>query len=108
MRFAIRYCGSCNPHTDLRWIGEKLQEKAESVNAQLVSLQASNIDLMVILCGCPIACADKPETRNLAQDYYAVVAGETVNGIPTTEKDIPEALLKLLTAEAKRKEEVCP
>ncbi len=108
MRFAIRYCGSCNPHIDPRWIGEELQKKAKSVNAQFVSRQANNIDLMVLICGCPIACADKPETHNLAKDRYVVVAGESVNRFPTTERDIPEVLFKLLAAEAKKEEEVHP
>lgn len=103
MRFAIRYCGSCNPHIDLRWVGEELQEKAKSINAQLVSSQANNIDLMVILCGCPKACGDKLETRGSAKECL-VVAGETVNRTPAAEKDLPELLFKLLTAEAKRRE----
>ena len=100
MRLAIRYCGSCNPHVDLSWIGEKLKEKAQAINAHLVSPQANNIDLLVILCGCPIACADKPEIHSLAKDYI-LVADETVNRVPTAEKDIPEALFKLLAAKTK-------
>ena len=100
MRFAIRYCGSCNPHTDVRWIGEKLKEKAQAINAQVVSPHTEDIDFLVILCGCPIACGDKPEIRSSAKEHV-VVAGETVNRIPIDEKDIPEALFKLLAAEAK-------
>jgi len=100
MRFAIRYCGSCNPHTDVRWIGEKLKEKAQAINAQVVSPQTEDIDFLVILCGCPIACGDKPEIRSSAKEHV-VVAGETVNRVPIDEKDIPEALFKLLAAEAK-------
>jgi len=100
MRFAIRYCGSCNPHTDVRWIGEKLKEKAQAINAQVVSPQTEDIDFLVILCGCLIACGDKPEIRSSAKEHV-VVAGETVNRVPIDEKDIPEALFKLLAAEAK-------
>lgn len=100
MRFAIRYCGSCNPHTDVRWIGEKLKEKAQAINAQVVSPQTEDIDFLVILCGCPIACGDKPEIRSSAKEHV-VVAGETVNRVSIDEKDIPEALFKLLAAEAK-------
>lgn len=100
MRFAIRYCGSCNPHTDVRRIGEKLKEKAQAINAQVVSPQAEDVDFLVILCGCPIACGDKPEIRSLAKEHV-VVAGEAVNYTPTAEKDIPETLFKMLTAKAK-------
>ena len=100
MRLAIRYCGSCNPHIDLKRIGEKLKEKAKEINAELVPYQAGNIDLLVILCGCPIACADKPEIHSLAKEYI-VVADERVNQTPTAEKDIPATLDKLLTAKAK-------
>jgi hypothetical protein len=58
---------------------------------ELVSLSAPNIDVVVILCGCPRACGNKVEVRARAK-HFLVIAGESLAGRPLAETDLTVAL----------------
>jgi len=45
------------------------------------------LDLLVILCGCRRACADKEEFRFQA-DRRLIVAGESLDGSPRSEEEL--------------------
>ncbi len=57
-RIAIKYCGGCNPSYERVEMVQRLQSSLKdrfifSINDQQDS------DIMVFVCGCPRACADK-------------------------------------------------
>jgi len=88
VKVALKYCGSCNPHVDLTRIARHLTEVAEARgDFQLVPLTDDDIDVVVILCGCPRACGNKPEFRARAGQSL-LTAGESING-----RHVPEAYL---------------
>lgn len=60
---------------------------SERGNLQLVDLSEDGIGVVIILCGCPRACGNKPETRDRAERGL-VIAGESIGG-----KNVPEACL---------------
>lgn len=96
IRVSLKYCGSCNPLIDLSKIGNELKEAIrKDNNLKLVSLEDNDIDTMIILCGCPRACGNKAEIRAKATRSI-VVAGETIDMVPVTEKDISTAVMKKL------------
>lgn len=70
MKVALKYCGSCNPQVDLASIGRYLAEiVARQPDFELAPLSANDVDVVVILCGCPRACGNKPEVRARAKRY---------------------------------------
>jgi len=88
MRVAVKYCGSCNPEIELADIGHEIEEALqETPDISLVSRRSRRIDVMVILCGCPKACADKKRIRKRAS-HFIVVAAETVDLVPVAEKEL--------------------
>jgi sulfite reductase beta subunit-like hemoprotein len=88
-KVALKYCGSCNPRVDLRRIARHLAEAAEKRgDFKLVPISESDIDVTVILCGCPRACGNKEEVRAGAKRYL-VTAGESVNRRAVLEAELP-------------------
>jgi len=96
VRVSLKYCGSCNPLIDLAKVGNELKEAIRKENNLiLVSPDSDNIDVIVILCGCPRACGNKEENRARAKRSI-VVAAETVDTVPIAEKDISASVIKKL------------
>jgi hypothetical protein len=66
---------------------------------QLVPLSENDIDVVVILCGCPRACGNKAEVRARAAKSL-LTAGESINGRYVPEAHLPSAveleLIKIL------------
>lgn len=91
VRVAIKYCGSCNPQVNLGRIASYLSQVPARRGLELVSLSAANIDVVVILCGCPRACGNKEEVRTRAK-HHLVIAGESLAGRPLAETDLIIAL----------------
>ena len=94
LNVTLKYCGSCNPLVDLIQIGNKLKETIENApELQLVSPDDDPIDVVVILCGCPRTCGNKESFHKLAA-HSIVTAGEMVDLVPVSEKDMPAEVLK--------------
>ena len=91
-KVALKFCGCCNPQVDLSRIARHLAEIAEEPGEfRLVPLSENNIDIVVILCGCPRACGDKTEVRAKARRNL-IVAGERIGRETTAEKHLPSAV----------------
>ena len=100
VKVALKYCGSCNPHVDLARIARHLAKLAEERrDFQLAPLSETNIDLVVILCGCPRACGNKMDVKARAKQSL-IIAGESLDGKAVSEARLPSAveqeLIKIL------------
>lgn len=95
MKVALKYCGSCNPHTDVGWIGSSIRSRLTDLGADILSADDPGLDALVLICGCPRACTDGPDLRRRAL-LTVVVAGETVECADVAQKDIPSAVEELL------------
>ena len=106
---ALKFCGCCNPQVDLGGIAHHLAELAEEPGEfQLTPLLEDNIDIVVILCGCPRACGNKEEVRAKARRNL-VVAGDRLDGKLLTEKQFPDAVqekLSRMLKQIKNKKEI--
>ena len=95
-RVSLKYCGSCNPLIDLSRIGQALPAViSQEAELLFVSPDETNIDTIIILCGCPRACGNK-ETIRARASHCIVVAGESVDAVPVAEKDIITEVIKKL------------
>ncbi len=91
-RVALKFCGCCNPYLDLSSIARHLRETAEaSSTIELVSLSQDTADVVVILCGCPRACGNKPDIRSKAYRTI-IIAGEFLDAKPVPQAHISTAL----------------
>ena len=92
IKVTLKYCGSCNPRVDLRRIASHVARLAvERGDFELVPLAENDIDIVVILCGCPRACGNKEEVRDRAK-ISLVTAGESVNRRAVSENELPVAV----------------
>lgn len=100
IKVALKYCGSCNPFVNLPGIARHLTQLAgQRGDFQLVPLSEDGIEVVVILCGCPRACADKEEFKARAE-HSLLIAGESLGRKPVPETclllAVEKELIKLL------------
>lgn len=93
---SIKYCGGCNPHIDRKKL---VQEIAILLQSEFIFTTESSSpwNIGILVCGCPTACADKPEFKNLARKWI-VVAGDSVDLDIAPE----EALANIVTVKIKK------
>ena len=91
-KVALKFCGCCNPQVDLSAVACHVAQMAEGQGKfTLVPLSEDNIDVVVILCGCPRACGNKEEVKAKAR-WALLLAGERLDGELLTERQLPSAL----------------
>ncbi len=91
IRVALKYCGSCNPHLNLVKIAAHLTETFKRENLELVPFSGEGVDAVVILCGCPRACANRDDIRAGAKQSL-LLAGEFLQGKLVREESLFSAL----------------
>ena len=68
----IKYCGGCNPLIDRR-IGAR-----DRKIAPVTDMSSTPWEIGILVCGCPIACADRPDVRGISKRWIRV-GGSTVD-----------------------------
>jgi 3-hydroxyacyl-[acyl-carrier-protein] dehydratase len=86
----IKYCGGCNPHIDRTKLVQKISELLPEY--RFTTEQSSPWEIGIMVCGCPTACVDKPEFKNLARKWI-VVAGNSVETERVTEEKLAEIIV---------------
>jgi len=96
MRIAIKYCGGCNPVIDRTRVVEKLERLVQEnwPEWKFSPYYAGNFDVVVLINGCPTACTD--EQFKDADFPVLRVAGELLDGVTVSEKELPGKLLEKL------------
>ncbi len=74
-KIGIKYCGGCNPSYERVEMVQRLQSSLKdrfifSINDQ------QDVDIMVCVCGCPRACADKDSNLRQAPSRSAIGESE--------------------------------
>ena len=64
---------------------------ADDADFDQVPLDGGNADIVVIMCGCPRACADRDDVKSLARDDV-VISGQGIKDVRVPEKDLAAAL----------------
>ena len=91
IKVALKYCGSCNPQVDLFKVSRRLDEVvARRSELAMVPLSTKDIDVVVILCGCPRACGNKGEVRARAK-HYLLINDESLSDTIVLEASLLEA-----------------
>ena len=74
----IKYCGGCNPHIDRKKLVQEIEKLLPPEYVFTTDDSSNPWALGILICGCPTACAEKPEFKILAHKWI-VVAGNSVD-----------------------------
>jgi hypothetical protein len=96
LKIALKYCGSCNPDVDLGAIGPRIRALLGGM-ARFVPFASGEADLVLILNGCGLACADRPDICEQARAAI-VVAGESVALRPVPEEEIADRVAQIIAS----------
>jgi hypothetical protein len=85
----VKYCGGCNPQIERsRFVEELRQKLSGDLRLEIGgSTGRKKCELGILVCGCGVACADRPETRSMASKWI-LVSGPAVDMAPTPENEM--------------------
>lgn len=74
----LKYCGGCNPQINRTALAAEIGSLL-SPSCRLETVKPSHTHrIAVLICGCPAACADRPDVRCMARRWIRV-GGATVD-----------------------------
>ena len=77
-RIGLKYCGGCNPQIDRTALAVEIGSLLPP-DCRLETVKPSHAyGVAVMICGCPTACADRPDIRGMARRWIRV-AGNTID-----------------------------
>jgi hypothetical protein len=100
-RIGVKYCGGCNPQihrTEL--VDEVTRLLSKDCNLE-TGEPSGQWDAEILVCGCVVACSDRPEVRELAR-HWVLVSGSMVDFHP-----VPLEALAAIAAERLRRLVFC-
>ena len=77
-RIGVKYCGGCNPRIDRSKLVREIVRMMPPESRLVAESPLNPWDAGILVCGCPVACADRPEVRRMARRWIRV-GGETVD-----------------------------
>jgi hypothetical protein len=87
MKIGIKYCGNCNPHIVSPDIVRELEKSLPPDFLPLFYDNYPELDILIIVCGCPTRCVDISEVRQKAR-HCLVVGGKTFQGTEISDGDL--------------------
>lgn len=93
MDIFVKYCGGCNCQIDRSKIIKDVESLLKTGDHLTTDPSGAPFDAGILACGCPSACARKPELDGLAR-RWVVIAGKTVDA-----RDLPEDKLAYAVVE---------
>lgn len=98
-QIGVKYCGGCNPQINrakiVQEVGQRLPENYRLVNGP----PQREWEAAILVCGCPVACADRLETRKLARRWI-LVSGPMVDLFPVPVDQVASVIAsKILRSE---------
>lgn len=68
----IKYCGGCNPLIDRPGLVREIENLLQPGLLLVTAMTSSPWEIGILVCGCPIACADRPDVRCVAERWIRV------------------------------------
>jgi hypothetical protein len=89
----LKFCGGCNPVIDraalVREIGKLLPAGWKLVTER----QAVPWEKAMLVCGCPVACANRPEVKDLAEEWV-LISGPMIDLKMVPEKEMAAVVVR--------------
>lgn len=93
MDIVVKYCGGCNSQIDRSKIIKDVESSLAAGYQFAANTSGKPFGAGILVCGCPSACAQKPELLNLTRDWI-VVAGKTIDSREMPEDHLPAAVIQ--------------
>jgi hypothetical protein len=91
----VKYCGGCNPEIQRTELVNSLT-RLLAEDFRLDTGEASERwEVAILVCGCPVACLDRPDTRALAQNCV-VIGGSIVDSRPVPREQLTTVIVEKL------------
>ena len=94
-RVGVKYCGGCNPQIDRSKFVDELEAELSGFLQLIACNDGRQWEIGIFVCGCPVACADRPEVRQTAREWI-VVGGQTVEQRSVLEGELAPVVASLI------------
>jgi len=95
-RIGVKYCGGCNPHIDRVGLVQEIEKLLPDCRLDAEGF-ADQWEKAVLVCGCPISCADRSEVRDMAR-HWIHVGGATVDRETVPEERMADVIAAKIMA----------
>lgn len=68
----VKYCGGCNPVIDRTALVQEIEKLLPPRWKLVTEQQADQWEKAILVCGCPVACANRPEIVALARQWVLI------------------------------------
>jgi hypothetical protein len=92
----LKFCGGCNPLVDRGALVQTIERLLPPEWRLETELESEPWERALLVCGCPIACADRPGTRDLAGQWIRI-AGPMVDFDTVPEEELAQRVIQKLT-----------
>lgn len=89
MAVRVKYCGGCNPRYDRRAVTERLRAAFPQTEFVEMGDDEGEFDHVIVLCGCPAACASHEGLRGI-HGKTVVDSAEESEKLESILRSIPE------------------
>jgi 3-hydroxyacyl-[acyl-carrier-protein] dehydratase len=81
----IKYCGGCNPLIDRPGLVREIEKLLHPGLRLITDMASAPWEIGILICGCPTACADRPEIGDISKRWIRV--GGPIVGLDSMEED---------------------
>ncbi|MBI4766135.1 MAG: hypothetical protein HY787_16305 [Deltaproteobacteria bacterium] len=74
----LKYCGGCNPVIDRAALVQEVEKLLPAGWKLVTERQADPWERALLVCGCPVACANRAEVKGLA-GQWVLISGPMVD-----------------------------
>lgn len=93
MDIIVKYCGGCNSQIDRADIVRNVETLLGRDDSITTDASRAPFEIGLLVCGCPSACARKPELIDIA-GRWVTVAGKTINLAACPEEQLGAAVIQ--------------
>lgn len=68
----VKYCGGCNPFIDRTALVQEIEKLLPPGWKLVTERQPDQWEKAILVCGCPVACANRPEVKGLARQWVLI------------------------------------
>jgi hypothetical protein len=96
-RIGLKFCGGCNPEINRKALAEAIQMRLPRPFRLTTEEGDEPWETALLLCGCPTACADRPEIRGAARRWI-LISGKRVDDEDVSQEKMVERVMTKMEA----------
>lgn len=89
----LKYCGGCNPLINRTALVREVEKLLPPLWELVTERRADPWERALLVCGCPVACANRPEVKHLARQWV-LVSGAMIDLEMVPEKEMAEVIVR--------------